>query len=107
MDLRDKGTLANSYSLGNVVSFKYEAGKIPDADILRNDFDLLVKFLRILQENTEPSANRVDSLVNKQKKFPVATTKCGHTIKVTAVKKKGGPQEGKWSILVKGLESSE
>ena len=102
MDLRVKGKLADSYSLGNIVSFRYDVGKIPKADIIKTDFELLVKFLKILQENTEPSANRADSLVNKQKKFSEATTKCGHTIKVTAVKKKGGPKEGEWSILVKG-----
>ena len=35
-----------------------------------------------------------------------AKTKCGHTIKVTAVKKKGGPKQGQWSILVRGPKVS-
>ena len=102
MDLRGKGKLADSYSLGNVVSFRYDDGKIPKTDIIKRDFELLVKFLKILQENTDPSANRVDSLINKNTKFSEAMTQCGHSIKVTAVKRKGGLQEGNWSILVKG-----
>jgi hypothetical protein len=102
LDLRDKGTLANSYSLGNVVSFKYEVGKIPEADNLRRDFDLLVGFLNTLQENSGINSARFNSLMRNNTEGQEAKTKCGHTIKVTAVKRKGGPQEGQWSILVKG-----
>jgi len=102
LDLRDKGTLANSDSLGNVVSFKYEVGKIPEADNLRRDFDLLVGFLNTLQENSGINSARFSSLMRNNTGGQEAKTKCGHTIKVTAVKRKGGPQEGRWSILVKG-----
>ena len=102
IDLRVKGKLADSYSLGNVVSFRYDNRKIPGADVIKTDFELLVKFLKTLQQNTAPGANWVDLFTNNNSKLSEAVTQCGHTIKVTAVKKRGGPQEGNWSISVKG-----
>jgi hypothetical protein len=35
-----------------------------------------------------------------------AKTACDHTIKVNSVKKKGGPKEGKWSIVIRGPKVS-
>jgi hypothetical protein len=52
LNLKVKGKLADSYSLGNVVSFRYDARKIPKTEILKRDFELLAKFLNILQNNT-------------------------------------------------------
>jgi hypothetical protein len=40
--------------------------------------------------------------LNAKSKPLEAITQCGHTIKVTAVKKKGGPKEGQWAIVVRG-----
>ena len=50
IDLRDSGSLAKGYSLGNVVSLRYEAGHIPDDTSLREDFDLMAGFLNEIQE---------------------------------------------------------
>jgi hypothetical protein len=102
LDLRDRGTLAKSYALGNVVSFKYDANEIPEADDLRRDFDVLVGFLNILQGNTEQNSESFGLLMRNNTEGSKAETKCGHTIKVTAVKKNGGHYEGQWSISVRG-----
>jgi hypothetical protein len=51
MDLRDSGSLARGYCLGNVVSFKYDMGEIPEDSILEADFDFLVGLLEKIQKD--------------------------------------------------------
>lgn len=53
-----------------------------------------------IEENiTSQKFNSINNGSNSTKK---AITECGHTIKVTAVKKIGGPMQGQWAILIWG-----